>query len=496
MKHQKSDQVPKFYLTTPIYYVNDKPHVGHAYTTIVGDVIARWHRLKGEDVFYLTGTDEHGEKVEQAASKAGKSPKEFVDGIVDKYKQMWKALDVSYDCFIRTSDPKHEAIVSEMIEKIAKNGDIYKGFYEGWYCVPDETFWTALQLKDGKCPECGRDVKLVKEETYFFKLSKYQNKLLKFYKENPSFLSPKFRSKEILNRVNEGLNDVSITRTTIKWGVPFPLDKKHTVYVWVDALFNYISALGGTGSKDFKKYWPADVHLIAKEINWFHSVIWPALLFSAGIEPPKMIFAHGWLTVNGQKIGKSLGNAIDPVAIAKKYSLDALRYALIRELPFGADGDFSEAMVVTRLNNELVAELGNLLNRTVTIAEKYKGRIEGTPALDAGLSIKIKNIDKFMEELDTLNAITEIFSYIRMANKYINDNEPWKLKGDELGNVLYNLLESLRIISILISPFLPNASERMNAQLGLKAGKLDDCKFGKFEGKVKKAEHLFKKIEV
>jgi methionyl-tRNA synthetase len=445
-------------------------------------------------VFFLTGTDEHGEKAEQAAQKAGKPTKEFVDSVVGQYKEIWKALGVSYDYFIRTSDPAHETIVAHLIEKISKNGDIYKGNYEGWYCVPDETFWTELQLKDGKCPECGREVKVVKEESYFFRLSKYQDKLLSFYEQNPEFLSPKFRSKEILNRVKDGLKDVSVTRTTIKWGVPFPLDKKHTIYVWVDALINYISALDWPNGANFKKFWPADVHLIGKEINWFHSVIWPALLFSAGIEPPKKVFATGWLTVDGKKIGKSLGNAIDPVALANKYSLDALRYALLREMPIGSDGDFSEKTLTLRLNNELVAELGNLLNRTVTIAEKYDGKIEGTPELDKALDVK--KIDALIDSLDTFNTLNEIFVFIKAANKYVNDNEPWKLSGDKLGNVLYNLLEATRVISILVSPFMPGTSDRINEQLGVKSGTLSDCKFGKFTGKVRKGEHLFKKIEV
>ncbi len=455
-------------------------------------MLARWHRLKGDDVFFLTGTDEHGEKVEQAAKNAGRSPREFVDSIVGQYKQIWKELNVSYDYFIRTSDPAHEEIVAKIIEKIAKNGDIYKGFYEGWYCVPDETFWTELQLKDGKCPVCGREVKNVKEESYFFKLSKYQERMLEFYNDNPEFLSPKFRSKEILNRVKDGLKDISITRTTIKWAVPFPLDKAHTLYVWVDALLNYVTALGWPDGEKFKKYWPADVHLVGKEINWFHSVIWPALLFSAGIEPPKKVFAHGWWTIGGQKMSKSTGNAIDPVALSKKYALDAFRYTLLKEMPLGDDGDFSEKSLQTRLNNELVAELGNLLNRTVTIAAGFDGKIEGKPEL--GASLNVGKITELMDNLDTHGALDEIFAYIKAANKYVNDKEPWKLKGAELGSVLYNLLEAVRIISILVSPFMPGSSEKINAQLGVPAGTLNDCTFGQFNGKVTKGEMLFKKV--
>ena len=484
----------KFYITTPIYYVNDKPHIGHAYCTIAADVIARWHRLRGEEVFYLTGTDEHGEKVVLAAKNAGKTPKEFVDGIVVQYDKLWKTLNISYDYFIRTSDPKHERIVANVVERIMANGDIYKGVYEGWYCVPDESFWTDLQLKDGKCPDCGRDVKKVKEETYFFKLSKYQDRLLKFYEDNPGFLSPKFRSKEIINRVKGGLRDMSMTRATIKWGVPFPQDKSHTIYVWIDALFNYISALDWPDGDKFKTFWPADVHLIGKEINWFHSVIWPALLFSAAIEPPKKVFAHGWWTINGQKISKSLGNAIDPIALTKKYSVDAFRYALLREMPLGDDGNFSEKTMVQRLNNELASELGNLVNRTLTIAERFDGEIKGQPEL--AYALDVKRIDNLIDTMDTFGALNEIFAFIRSANKYVNDNEPWKLSGDRLGAVLYNLLEAVRIIGILTQPFMPATTDKLNAQLGIGAGMLKDCEFREFVGKVKKGEYLFKKVDV
>ena len=474
--------------------MNDKPHIGHAYCTIVADVVARWHRLKGERVFYLTGTDEHGEKVEDAAKKAGKTPKEFVDGIVEQYKSAWKSLDISYDYFVRTSDASHVAAVEKAIGRIFDSGDIYKGYYEGWYCVPDESFWTELQLKDGRCPECGREVKKVKEATYFFRLSKYQDRLLEFYGKNPRFLSPKSRSKEIINRVKDGLKDISITRTTINWGVPFPKDKTHTIYVWVDALFNYVSAIGWPDGEDFGVFWPADVHLVGKEINWFHSVIWPALLMSAGIEPPRMVFATGWWTINGQKISKSLGNAIDPVSLAQKYSVDALRYALLREMPLGDDGNFSEQTLVARLNNELAAELGNLVNRTLTIAERFGGRIEGKPELDSSLDVRA--IDSRMEEMDTFGALNEIFAFIKAANKYVNDKEPWKLQDADLAGVLYNLLESLRIISILVQPFMPGTAQRLNEQLGVEAGALANCKFGQFTGKPKRGQYLFKKVQV
>lgn len=488
----------KFYITTPIYYVNDVPHIGHAYTTIIADILARWHRLRGEDVFFLTGTDEHGEKVENAARKAGKSPKEFVDEIVKKFLEVWKKLNISYDDFIRTSEKRHEKVVVELIKKIFANGDIYKGEYEGWYCTPCETFWTEIQLIDGKCPECGREVKKVKEEAYFFRLSKYQKKLLEFYEKNPNFLSPKFRAKEILNRVKGGLKDLCITRTTVKWAIPFPLDKKHFLYVWIDALTNYISALGWPEGEKFKKFWPADVHLIGKEINWFHSVIWPAILFSAGIEPPKMVFAHGWWTVEGQKMSKSLGNVIDPIEISEKYSVDALRYFLVREVPFGEDGDFSEKALIARINGELVADLGNLIYRVLSLVEKFEEEpkeFKGKKELEERLNLSA--IEKFFENLELYKALEEIWSFIRATNKYINEKEPWKLRGEELRNVLYNLLEACRVISILIYPFMPQTAEKICEQLGTKIGSWKDIKFREaFKEKVKKGEYLFKKIEV
>lgn len=482
----------KFYITTPVYYVNDTPHIGHAYTTIAADIIARWHRLNGEKVFFLTGTDEHGEKVEEAAKKSGKEPKEFADEIVKVFIEACKKLNISNDDFIRTSEKRHEKVVAEFIKKLDENGDIYKGEYEGWFCVPCESFWTEIQLKDGKCPECGREVKKVKEEGYFFRLSKYQKKLLKFYEDNPEFLSPAKRATEIINRVKEGLKDLCITRVSLKWGISFPLDKKLSIYVWVDALLNYISALGWPGNK-FDIFWPADVHLIGKEINWFHSVIWPAFLFSAGIEPPKKVFAHGWWTIDRKKMSKSLGNVIDPVYLAKKYSTDSLRYFLVKEISFGDDGDFSEKALIAKINGELAADLGNLVYRTLSLAEKFEGKIEGKAELEEKLDLK--KIEKHMEKLELHNALGEVWSFVRATNKYINEKEPWKLKDKELGNVIYNLLEALRIIAILTNPFMPETAKKINEQLGVKVGLLKECKFKKFEGKIKKGEYLFRKVE-
>ena len=483
--------IGKFYITTPIYYVTDVPHIGHAYSTIAADIAARWHRLRGDRVFFLTGTDEHGDKVQEAADAAKEDPKAFVDRISQRYQDVWKRLNISYDRFIRTTDPDHIDTVTKFISKLIENGDVYKGQYEGWYCVPDESFFTDLQLKDGRCPDCGREVKKVKEDSYFFKLSKYQDKLLDLYKQNEGFLSPKLRRQEVINRVEGGLKDVSMTRTTVKWAAPFPGDKDHFVYVWIDALINYISALGWPDGT-FKEFWPADVHIIGKEINWFHSVIWPAMLMSAGMEPPKMVFAHGWWTVNGKKMSKSLHNFIDPIEIVDKYSVDSLRYFLMREMPLGEDGDFSEDSLKARINGELVADLGNLIYRVLTLAEKFDGKIDGSADLEKYLDVV--KIDESMEKLDTYGALNGIWAFIRASNKYINDNKVWGLKGEQMSNAMYNLLEACRILSILLQPFMPDTARSMSQQLGTDLGTLKDCKFGAFTGKPKRGEMLFKKV--
>lgn len=482
----------KFYVTTAIDYVNAKPHIGHAWEKIVADVIARWHRLKGEDVFFLTGTDEHGEKVARAAEESGVEVKKFVDGLAEKFKKSWEKLNISFDRFIRTTDADHERIVQEFIRKIFENGDIYKGYYEGSYCVACESFYTETEAPDKVCPIHKKPLEQIKEESYFFKLSKYQNKLLDFYENSPEFISPVHRRNEMINRIKEGLKDLCITRKAIKWGVPFSIDKEYVLYVWVDALLNYITALGWPGGK-FKEFWPADLHIVGKEINWFHTVIWPAMLFSAGVEPPKKVFAHGWLTLEGQKISKSLGNVIDPVYLAEKYGADAVRYYIVRQIPFGEDGDFSEKALKERINGELVADLGNLVYRVLTLVEKFDGKIEGRDELSQNLNLE--RIDEYFEKLELHNAVSEVWKFIHATNKYINDKEPWKLEGKELGNVLYNLLEALRIISILISPFMPESSKKINKQLGVEAGKLEDCKFKEWKGNIKKGKYLFQKIE-
>ena len=487
----------KFYITTPIYYVNDKPHIGHAFTTVAADILARWHRLSGDEVFFLTGTDEHGEKNQKAADAKGKTPQAFVDELAVVYKEVWKRLGISYDAFQRTSSAMHEAAVVEFVRRMEQSGDVYKGEYEGWYCTPDETFFTELQLVDGKCPSCGREVKRIKEESYFFRLSKYQERLLQYYSENPGFLSPAFRADEIKNRVKAGLKDLSITRTAVKWAIPFPSDSSHTIYVWVDALISYLSGIGwpsGTSDSgtDARAFWPANVHLVGKEINWFHTVIWPAMLFSAGMAPPKKVFAHGWWTVDGKKMSKSVGNVVDPVEMSNKYGADAFRYFLVREKPLGEDGDFSEHALVVRINGELASDLGNFVSRVVTLASRFDGRIEGVAELDVHLDLE--KISTMMESQELSGTLEEIWAFLKHANKYVNDKAPWNLSGAELAKVLYNLVEATRVISILISPFMPETSERINAQLGIGPGTLSDCVFSEFSGRVSKGEHLFNRV--
>jgi methionyl-tRNA synthetase len=493
----------KFYVTTPIYYVNDLPHVGHAYTTIAADILARWHRLKGEKVFFLTGVDEHGQKIEEAALEAGVTPKELVDSLATKFRETWRNLNIVNDDFIRTTEERHIRVVNEIIKKIYDNGDIYRGEYEGWYCVPDESFWTELQLIDGKCPECGREVKRIKEETYFFKLSKYQNRLLEFYEQNPDFISPETRKNEIINRVKEGLKDVSITRTTVKWAIPFPFDEEHTIYVWIEALINYISALDFPGEK-FKTFWPADVELIGKEINWFHSVVWPALLFSAGIEPPKKNFVHGWWTVDGKKMSKSIGNVVDPNEMVEKYGADAFRYYLFREVPFGQDGDFSEKALVNRFNSELADSLGNLVNRVLVLVEKnfegYVPKPVGGKNVESFALNVIKAVDESMERFQFHSALNDVFFFIGELNKYVNSSKPWEVKDEEqLGGILYNLLEGLRLVSILVYPFMPETADKIASQLGLeKEFSHDKLKWGVLKSgtKTRRDQILFNKIKI
>ena len=504
----------KFYITTPIYYPSANFHIGHCYTTIIADSIARYKRLAGYDVFFLTGTDEHGEKIEKKAKENGVTPKEYVDKIVDNAKDLWKSLGISYDKFIRTTDEYHEKAVQKIFNKLYEQGDIYKGEYEGLYCTPCESFWTETQLVDGKCPDCGRDVHIVKEESYFFKLSKYQDKLIKLYEEHPEFIQPESRKNEMLNNfIKPGLEDLCVSRTTFNWGIPVTFDAKHVVYVWIDALTNYITALGYMSDDDslFKKYWPADLHLVGKEIVRFHTIIWPALLMALDLPLPKKVFGHGWLIIDGGKISKSLGNYKDPREYIDLYGVDAIRYFALREVPFGNDGTFSESALISRTNADLANILGNLGNRTISMSYKYYDGIVLEPTCKEEMDIDLINsvsnlykiVDEKMGELHISEAIDAIFDVLRKCNKYIDDTTPWVLakdetKKDRLATVLYNLLESIRICAILLSPFMPTSVDKILYQLNTKVTSYDSCKkFGQIEinNQLNKPEPIFLRID-
>ena len=505
----------KFYLTTPIYYPSANFHIGHCYTTIIADAIARYKRLNGYDVFFLTGTDEHGQKIEKKAIEAGVSPKEYVDKIVDNAKDLWKSLDISYDKFIRTTDSEHVACVQKIFEKLYQQGDIYKGEYKGLYCTPCESFWTETQLKDGKCPDCGRDVHEVKEEAYFFKLSKYQDRLVDYIESHPEFIQPVSRKNEMINNfIKPGLEDLCVSRTSFKWGIPVTFDDKHIVYVWIDALSNYISALGYLSQDDskFKRYWPADLHIVGKEIVRFHTIIWPIMLMALGLELPKKVFGHGWLVIDGGKISKSSGNYQDPREYIAMYGIDAVRYFVLREVPFGNDGNFSVDAMVTRANADLANVLGNLVNRTIGMINKYfDGVVTNTRCseeldndlIKVALSLRDK-VDKDMDKLEVSSALEHIFDLFRACNKYIDETMPWILakeenKKDRLATVLYNLVESIRIGTVFLSPFIPSASERIFKQLNTDIKDMFSVnEFGGYVSgtKVGIADLIFQRIEV
>ncbi len=470
-----------FYVTTAIDYVNAEPHIGHAYQKIVADVLARWHKLLGEDVFYLTGTDEHGKKVADSAEKAGKSPKDFVDEISEKFKESWKNLNIRPDRFIRTTDQDHVEIVQNFIKKVNENGDIYEGEYSGLYCTGCEAYYTEKEVPGLICPTHNKALESLKEKTYFFKLSKYQDFLLDLYEKNPEFISPKERRNEIINRVRDGLQDLSITRTSFDWGIPFPLDEKHVTYVWFDALINYYSGVAG------KNYWPANLHLLGKDNAWFHCVYWPAMLKSAGLELPLKVFNHGFLTFNKKKISKSLGNVISSNVLVEKYGADAIRYFCLRHFPFGDDGDFSEDSLIERHNSELADKLGNLVSRVSALVEKY-GLEEAEP-LD--ITETKKKVENHLEKLEFDKALNVIFAFVDHCNEYIQCKKPWETKDTK---VLYQLSNAIKDISILLSAFIPKTCEDISKVFNF------DITYKGLEEKlkistIKKAEVLFKKIE-
>ena len=505
----------KYYITTPIYYPSDNLHIGHTYTTVAADTLKRFKKLLGYDVFFTTGTDEHGQKIQEKAKENNTTPKAYVDSIVADIKELWKMLEIDYDAFIRSTDPHHERCVQDIFTKLYEKGEIYKSKYKGHYCTPCEAFWSESQLVDGKCPDCGRPTHIAEEEAYFFKLSKYRDRLLKLYEDNPDFIQPESRKNEMINNfLKEGLEDLCVTRTSFDWGIKVPFDEKHVVYVWIDALSCYLTALGydTDDESNFEKYWPADVHLVGKEIVRFHTIIWPALLMALDIELPKKVFGHGWILFDDDKMSKSKGNIIYPEPIIELYGIDAFKYFLLREFSFGQDGTFTREKFLQRLNSDLANDLGNLVSRTISMVEKYNDGIIPAPGIEEEIDDSLKElaigvadkVEAFVDKLNFSQAIEEIWKLVRRSNKYVDETMPWILaregNTERLNTVLYNLSESLRLISILIKPFMDKTSAEIRRQLGLK----DEVKWAdaltwgllKPETKTEKGQIIFPRLDI